>query len=135
MEFWIQLLSLLNKLIPWIHQKKLCLLVIEDNSNDSLLMAEHIESLGYTCEIANSCEQALGLMAAKNFPAVFIDCRMPRMSGMTFHRIARDRWPRTRLVMTPAEISDLGELPPGEFICFIRKPVTAHSIKRAMRKR
>ncbi len=57
------------------------LLVVEDNAINQLVMTEILEALGYSADIAENGQEALNLLALRDYPLVFMDCQMPVLDG------------------------------------------------------
>ncbi len=59
------------------------LLLVEDNEINQLIAEELLTSVGYTLEIANNGQEALDMLAKKDFDLVLMDIQMPIMDGLT----------------------------------------------------
>jgi DNA-binding NtrC family response regulator len=65
------------------------ILVLDDERGFQLLLSEILTKAGYHVECAGSAEEALKLTAAQKMDLLFIDNRMPGMSGLEFLRLLR----------------------------------------------
>jgi PAS domain S-box-containing protein len=57
------------------------LLLVEDNEGNQKLAARMLERNGFTCDIASDGQQAVEMMAERDYPLVLMDCQMPRLDG------------------------------------------------------
>ncbi|GAA0785625.1 response regulator [Roseibium denhamense] len=57
-------------------------LIVDDNETNCRLLSALLESFGATADTARSGEQAIGLVRAGDYDAVFLDLHMPGMSGL-----------------------------------------------------
>jgi|ERR1051325_1361891 DNA-binding NtrC family response regulator len=126
------LLKVAKFLVPFWKRRKRYLLIVEDNQNDVTLFMACVPE-GIECDVANTCEEAAGMMKSKPYSIVFLDCRMPSMQGHELYKIIRDRHPNICIVITPSVTQDLDKFPKSEPITVIIKPVTAHSIKHILK--
>jgi len=65
-----------------IPNKKLHLLVAEDNLLNSQVIAAFLNRLGHSSKIANNGRIALEILAIEDFDAVLMDIEMPEMDGI-----------------------------------------------------
>lgn len=98
-------------------------LVIEDDANDALILERALRKVGYECEIASSAEVARGVLLRSNFSIIFIDLRLPGMSGEAFLRVLSKESPTSRLIVVCGEPSDLRSVEEGKPIILIKKGV------------
>jgi two-component system alkaline phosphatase synthesis response regulator PhoP len=73
------------------------LLIVDDDSDMRLLLAEYFRRLGYEVEERESAAAALEVSATRRFDCFIFDVSMPEMSGLELLRRIRDRG-----VTTPA---------------------------------
>ena len=71
------------------------ILVVDDNKDITDLVQTMLDSLSYTCVVANSGEECLEILKKEGFDLVLLDLAMPRMSGLdVLSRLAEN--PATR---------------------------------------
>ena len=71
-------------------------LLVEDNDINQMVATGILASLGYTADIANDGVEACEMSARRDYDAILMDCRMPRMDGFTATAEIRHREPRDR---------------------------------------
>ncbi len=74
-------------------QRRLSVLVVDDEKEVAETAADHLILAGHTCETAGNGEEGLALMADTEFDVVVSDLRMPVLDGPAFYRQAVERWP------------------------------------------
>ncbi len=67
------------------------LLIVDDDSDMRLLLAEYFRRLGYEVEERESAAAALEVSATRRFDCFIFDVSMPEMSGLELLRRIRDR--------------------------------------------
>lgn len=98
-----------------------------------LLMEEILKSSKLNCDICPTAEAAEGMLRVREYPIVLIDMRLPMRSGGDLARHIRDNHPKTRIVFTPTEVSDLRGAVEQEFSGLIGKPITGRAIRRMLK--
>jgi PleD family two-component response regulator len=97
------------------------ILVVEDGPADALILLTELKRVGYECEIAETAELARSLIGRSFYQIVFVDLRLPGMSGQEFLRVLQEESPESKPVIICGEPSDMRGYPPGEpFICIIK---------------
>jgi CheY-like chemotaxis protein len=69
------------------------ILVVEDETPLATAVTDALADAGYVVERAADGEQALALIKIHSFDLVVCDLKMPRVDGMTFHRLLVDAAP------------------------------------------
>ena len=107
-------------------------LVVEDETLISELVAEELEVTGYTVVIANDADQAIAMLEARqDIRLVFTDINMPgSMDGLKLADAVRDRWPPVHIIITSGKIRPM-EIPANAL--FIPKPYVGENVVAAMR--
>lgn len=82
-------------------------LVVDDHSNFRDTIVDLFEELGLKCHSASNGHDALNMIAQIKFDLIFLDVRMPELSGIDTFREIKKRTPKTQVVfMTANEIDD-----------------------------
>jgi DNA-binding NtrC family response regulator len=110
------------------------LLVIDDDTSARFLMREMIEAAGYKCKTASTAEAGLALAQQEVFPIIYVDSRLPLMSGFDFLNEIIQVQPKSLTIIVCGLASDLGRIPPGRFVGVILKPPTLQAIEDSIRK-
>ncbi len=85
------------------------ILVVDDEATVSALIKSILSIQGHVVDEANNPEQALKLMEETSFDLIFLDIRMPGVSGMELHKEILTRWPKQaeHIVFITGDTSDL----------------------------
>lgn len=86
--------------------KKLNILIVDDDIMMATTMKDIFNFKGYAAETANSGTEALKLLEISNFDFVLSDIKMPDMSGLELFRIINERWSHLPVVLMTAYSSD-----------------------------
>lgn len=82
------------------------LLIVDDNVDLAENLAEILEDEGFTCEVADSAQTALGRLAEHRFDLVITDMKMDGMDGLGLLREINRRWSQTPVVIMTAYARD-----------------------------
>ena len=117
-------------------KKDLQILVVEDNKMNQIIIKKMLESLGYTCDVAEEGFEGYEKARSKKYDIIIMDLFMPEMDGFESARkmleydasnlivaFTADSMPDTR---KKAELSGIKE--------FITKPVKSEDLKRIFTK-
>ena len=83
--------------------KNAAILVVDDYPSVRKALGRALESVGYSVFLADSGEQALGILRDHRMDAVVLDLHMPVMSGQTLFHVIIGKWPSLKakvLIMT-----------------------------------
>lgn len=78
------------------------ILIIEDNARVSALLKRGLESQGYQIYIAEDAEDALVLADRISFELIITDIMLPKMSGIEFSKIVKEKNPDLPIIMLTA---------------------------------
>jgi DNA-binding response OmpR family regulator len=78
------------------------LLVVEDDVRHAGVTASGLRVEGFTVEVAHGAEAALEAMSRQAFDAAVVDLMLSGTNGLQLARLARERHPETRIVLTSA---------------------------------
>ncbi len=126
-----QLVSLVCQVWQWVAKIKPTtggFLIVEDNEDDAQWLQSKLAKRGQQSEIATSGETAAGLVAHTNYRCIFVDLRLPRLSGEALLRVLSKNAPSSTIVIVCGDTGDLSQLPKGQRIVYIAKPVTLEAI-------
>ena len=109
-------------------------LIIEDNPHDAYTLERLLIKRNIKPEIVTSAEVAQGVAKHAFYDIMLIDIRLPGMSGAKLVQIFSDSNPNAKCVVVCGEPSDLFELPAGQYVGFIRKPVTLEAVEEMLKQ-
>lgn len=109
-------------------------LVVDDTKNIRLLLTKCLEMEGYEVETATEGQAALDMLAAENFELLFLDVKLPRLSGTEVLRRIREIGLSMPVVMMTAyatvknavDCTNLGA------VAYLQKPFTSEKIKMVL---
>jgi signal transduction histidine kinase/CheY-like chemotaxis protein len=112
-------------------------LVVEDIGYNARSLALMLGRLGFDVEIAVDGEEAVARLAEGPYSAVFIDCDLPKMSGIEVARILRgseEGARRTLVVATTAHstVEDERACLAAGMDVFLAKPITPEKLRRVL---
>ncbi|MBN2055521.1 response regulator, partial [bacterium] len=107
------------------------ILVVDDEKNIRLTMAQALEPLEIPVRTAVNGEEALDKLHDSTFSLVFLDLKMPGIDGMEVLRRIRDAWPNIRVVIITAHgtIESAVDAMKLGAVDFIRKPFSPDEIR------
>lgn len=123
-------LEFFDWLVPKFAKKKpLNIIIVEDDPSDAELLSTCLRYNGFPSTIAHNAEEAQALIARNSIDVIFVDMRLTYMAGWDLIPVIWHRSPKTLVVVTPGEISDIEKIPKfdGFFVC-LKKPPTAELI-------
>lgn len=109
-------------------------LVIDDTKNIRLLLTKCLELEGYSVTTAANGTEALALIAEKRFDLIFLDVRMPEISGTeVLHRI-RELGIHTPVIMITAfgTVKNAVECTQLGAVAYLQKPFTENKVKQVL---
>jgi heterodisulfide reductase subunit A len=114
------------------------ILVVDDESIVRESIIDWLREIGYRAEPAETGEEALDMIAARDFSLLILDYRLPGKSGVEVLRAAKASKPETKAIVITAfpssalnrELRDLGAI--GDLLV---KPVATDDLEKlVMRK-
>ncbi|GHG77445.1 response regulator [Comamonas sp. JC664] len=93
---------------PAVEKRQLRILLVEDDENILIPACELLETLGHTVTAATSAEQALPLLASREFDLLFTDVSLPGQSGIELARQACQDAPALRVIIASGHGNNLG---------------------------
>lgn len=118
-----------------------CILVVEDNAMNRLLMAEQLKGLKCRVDFAFDGAEGLKKLEAMRYDLVLMDCQMPVMSGIEAARIWRARERTMGLTATPIVAVTATALTTDHDSCLeagmnqvITKPMSRQTLLEAARR-
>ena len=130
----------MGKDIKMVNNKKR-ILIVDDEAVIRRLIRQKLSRVGYSCEEANSAEQALTRLADNQIELVILDVNMPGKSGIDVLPEIKSNYPNTMVIMATAvaETSiavECMKLGAEDYLC---KPFNlddvAMSVERTLEKR
>ena len=109
---------------------KASVLVVEDNPLSRATAVSMFEALGFAVFDAYSGHHALALLEARpEISVLFVDVRMPGMTGTELAEIVRKRRPDIRIVLTSGYVSE-DAVPNG--LQFVPKPWRVEQVAKVI---
>ena len=111
------------------------ILVVEDDPDVQAVISSMLKAVGYTTYEAGDGVAALALLEALDTPPhlVLSDVVMPRMRGSELVRHLQRRYPELKVLLMSGYSEDaiMGQIPHS--IKVLQKPVSAHTLRQAVR--
>ena len=109
-------------------------LVIDDTKNIRVLLTKCLEFEGYTVSTASDGTSALDIISNKRFDLIFLDVRMPEISGTEVLRRIREMGVITPVVMITAfgTVKNAVECTQLGAVAYLQKPFTENKIKQVL---
>ena len=106
-------------------------LIVDDEKNIRLTLAQTLESMELEAEAAASGEEALASLEEKKFELILLDLKMPGMDGMEVLRRVRELHPNVRVIIITAygTIESAVEAMKLGAVDFIQKPFAPVEIR------
>jgi DNA-binding NtrC family response regulator len=115
-------------------EKKLRVLVVEDEPRLRDLLLHAIPDMGFEALGARTAEEGLRFMEADPRGLIILDLNLPGMSGMEFFEVVRQKWPQTQVVV----LTGFGDLSAAkqaihlDVVDFLTKPCHLGDLERAL---
>jgi CheY-like chemotaxis protein len=102
------------------------ILLADDEEALRFVLGAQLRSSGYEVALASDGREAINLVRDQEFPVIVTDMRMPEASGLDVMREAKDRWPRTEVIVLTAYGSMenvIDALQAGNLFHYLTKPL------------
>lgn len=108
-------------------------LIVDDEKNIRLTVAKALESINLQADTAINGEEALQKLVINRYRLIFLDLKMPGISGLETLTKIRAQWPDTRVVMITAHgtIDAAVEAMKMGAADFLQKPFSPSEIRDA----
>ena len=68
-------------------------LIVDDDTMVIDVFKKGFNRAGYTVRRATSAEEALAILDHETYPVMFLDLKLPKMSGVELCKLIRNKWP------------------------------------------
>jgi len=109
-------------------------LVVDDEDFHRELMQKLLSKLGYEVAVAESAEEAFGLLKEEKFPVIITDLIMLEMDGVEFCQMLRETDTKTVVIALSGhtELYDIEKLKEAGFDSHLTKPINVETISQAI---
>jgi DNA-binding NtrC family response regulator len=109
-------------------------LVIDDTKNIRILLTKCLELEGYNVNTASDGTTALDIISKKRFDLIFLDVRMPEISGTEVLRRIREMGVNTPVIMITAfgTVKNAVDCTQLGAVAYLQKPFTENKIKQVL---
>lgn len=110
------------------------ILVMDDTPTVADLIREMLLSMGHQVELAQTVEEAMGMFEPGRFDLVITDYTMPRMNGMEFSHVLRQRAPEQLILLITGSAFSLQETVSSQLPIngILQKPFSVDEFQRAV---
>jgi two-component system OmpR family response regulator len=110
------------------------ILVVDDTKNIRLLLTKCLEFEGYSVNTASEGSEALEQISKNKFDIIFLDVRMPKITGTDVLRRIREMGVSTPVIMITAfgNIKNALECTHLGAVAYLQKPFTENKIKQVL---
>lgn len=109
-------------------------LVVDDTKNIRTLLTTCLEVEGFTVKTSNDGKSALELLAAESFDLVFLDIKMPEVSGTEVLKRVRELGIKTPFVIITAfaTVKNAIECTRMGAVAYLQKPFTSDKVRSVL---
>jgi DNA-binding NtrC family response regulator len=109
-------------------------LVVDDTKNIRILLTKCLELEGYNVNTASDGTTALDIISKKRFDLIFLDVRMPEISGTEVLRRIREMGVNTPVIMITAfgTVKNAVDCTQLGAVAYLQKPFTENKIKQVL---
>jgi signal transduction histidine kinase/CheY-like chemotaxis protein/ligand-binding sensor domain-containing protein len=108
------------------------ILIIDDNSTNLQILKKQLELWKFIPELAESGEEALGLLSQQQFDMVISDMQMPGMDGAQLAGKIKDVHPQLPIVLLSSIGDERNKKYQNLFDCVLAKPVKHHELNKVV---
>ncbi len=107
--------------------------VVDDDESIRHLFIEAFKRKGYKVRSAESAEKALEILEKESFHVIFLDLKLPGMSGVELCRLLKKKTPEVVIfaITAYASIFELSDCLEAGFNDYFTKPVTLDALYKA----
>ena len=111
-------------------------LVVDDTKNIRVLLKKCLEFEGYTVSTATDGKAALDIIVNNQYDLIFMDVRMPEISGTEVLRKIREMGINTPVVMITAfgTVKNAVECTQLGAVAYLQKPFTENKVKQVLKE-
>ena len=111
-------------------------ILLVDDSKFSLSQLKKALGDGYCIDVATGGGEGLRKMESTYYDMVITDLLMPHISGLAFLGHVRARYPKTKVIVSSADIQDATASKARSLgaVAFVPKPVAPEDVRRAVNK-
>jgi two-component system OmpR family response regulator len=108
------------------------ILIVDDTKNIRLLLQTCLEAAGYQVQTAENGELALRLLQTATFALIFLDIKLPELSGTEVLRRMRGQGVKTPVIIMTAfaTVKNAVECTKLGAVTYLQKPFTADKVRR-----
>jgi len=108
-------------------------LIVDDDNMVIDIFKKGFNKAGYTVRRATSAEEALAILDRESYPVMFLDLKLPNMSGVELCTLIRDKYPLSILFAVTGYASqyELDSCRRAGFDDYFTKPVDLKILFRA----
>lgn len=109
-------------------------LVVDDTKSNRILLAKCLEHEGYAVTTAGNGKQALGLLETEKFEIIFLDIKMPFMSGTEVYKWILQNGINTPVIVTTAyaTVKNAVECTRMGAVAYLQKPFTLERFRELL---
>jgi len=100
-------------------------LIVDDDNMVIDIFKKGFNKAGYTVRRAKTAEEALSILEKESYPVMFLDLKLPKMSGMELCKVIREKYPISILFAVTGYASEFefGDCRRAGFDDYFIKPV------------
>lgn len=116
--------------------KAISILVADDHEVMRELLQRMLDTLGYSCDLAEDGAGCLKKLKQNGYDLVFLDLVMPGVDGASTLQKVRDEFPNTMIVVVSSQDDDevISDILSQGAVAYLAKPVQLEHIREVMEK-